>query len=98
VLYLGPFRLWTAQRVDAARIRRDPAYLEELHRRGCLMVGRGVDTTAMFQAPASPLMFPDGVRPSLVQYDPVTPLPATLPPLPADLPSPCDRLLLSPRR
>jgi len=93
LLYLGPFRRWTAQRVDVARIRRDPAYLAELHRRACLMVGRGVDTTAMFQAPASPLYFPDGVRPSMVQYDPDAPPPATLPPLPPDLPAPCDRLL-----
>jgi hypothetical protein len=93
LLYLGPFRAWTAQQVDAARIRRDTSYVTELHRRACLMVGRGVDTTAMYQAPASPLMFPDGMRPSLVQYDPEAPLPATLPPLPAELPAPCDRLL-----
>jgi hypothetical protein len=93
LLYLGPFRGWTAQRVDPARIRGDAAYLAELHRRACLMVGQGVDTTAMFQAPASPLYFPDGVRPDLVQYDPDAPLPATLPPLPPELPAPCDRLL-----
>lgn len=93
LLYLGPFGRWTAQRVDVARIRRDTAYVTELHRRSCLMVGRGVDTTAMFRAPASPLVFPDGVRPSLVQYEPEGPPPARLPPLPANLPAPCDRLL-----
>jgi hypothetical protein len=93
LLYLGPFRGWTAQHVDPAGIRGDAAYLNELHRRGCLMIGRGVDTTAMFQAPASPLYFPDGVRESMVQYDPEAPLPTTLPPLPPDLPAPCDQLL-----
>jgi hypothetical protein len=98
LLYLGPFRRWTAQRLDAARIRRDTAYLAELHRRACLMVGRGVDTTAMFQAPVSPLYFPDGVRESMVQYDPDAPLPAALPPLPPELPAPCDRLLPPPTR
>jgi len=93
LLYLGPFRRWTAQHVDAARIRRDPAYLDELNRRGCLMVGQGVDTTELLRPPASPLYFPGGVRPSMVQYDPATPLPARLPPLPTPLPAPCDRLL-----
>lgn len=93
LLYLGPFRGWTAQRVDVARIRGDTAYVTELHRRACLMMGRGVDTTAMFQAPASPLYFPEGVRESLVQYDPDAPPPAALPPLPPVLPAPCDRLL-----
>jgi hypothetical protein len=75
------------------RIRARAAYLDELHRRSCLMVGQGVDTTAMFQRPASPLMFPDGVRPDMVHHEPAGPLPAHLPPLPATLAPPCDRLL-----
>jgi len=98
LLYLGPVRGWTAEQVDMARIRGRTAYLDELHRRSCLMIGRGVDTTAMFQPAASPRVFPDGVRPSMVQYDPAGPLPAHLPPLPPTLPAPCDRLLAAPPR
>jgi hypothetical protein len=93
LLYLGPFSQWRAQRVDAGRIRRDTAYQSELHRRSCIMIGRGVDTTAMFRVSASPLVFATGVRPSLVRYDPIEPTPAALPPLPMTLPAPCNRLL-----
>ncbi|HEX8241961.1 MAG TPA: hypothetical protein VF541_00650 [Longimicrobium sp.] len=93
LLYLGPIRRFTAERLDLARLRRDTAYITELNRRACLMVGRGVDTTALFRAPESPRYFPDGVRPDQVRYDPSGPLPSALPPLPPELPAPCDRLV-----
>ncbi|MDF1501917.1 hypothetical protein [Roseisolibacter sp. H3M3-2] len=92
-LYLGPIGAMTLSHFDPDRVRRDPARLRELHRRSCMMSGRGVDTTRLFRAPPSPRLFPGGLRGSYVDWEPAGPLPERAPPLPATLPPPCDTLL-----
>lgn len=94
ILYLGPVRSLTAVFADVDRIRRDPARLTELHRRACMMMGRGVDTTRMFATPATAPLFPNGRRRSRVALEPIAPEePRTLPPIPPNPPEPCGSLL-----
>lgn len=94
VLYLGPIRSYTAVFADVERIRRDPARIAELHRRSCMMMARGIDTTRMFRLPATAPLYPNGRRPSRVQFDAIEETaPRPLPPLPPNLPAPCDTLL-----
>jgi hypothetical protein len=94
ILYLGPISSYTAVSADVDRIRRDPARLAALHKRSCMMMGRGVDTTRMYQTPATAPLYRNGRRASRVQFDnDVERGPAPLPPLPPNLPEPCATLL-----
>ena len=94
-LYVAPFRSMTFSRPDIERIRSDKARLDDLHRMSCLMIGRPVDTTALFRAPQSPLRHRTGVRRSEVQLEPLATLPTAPPPLPPNLPEPCPTVLQS---
>ena len=94
-LYVAPFRSMTFSRPDIARIREDPARLDDLHRRSCIMMGRPVDTTALFREPESNLRHRAGVRRSEVHLQPLAAPPSAPPPLPSVLPEPCGRLLQS---
>jgi hypothetical protein len=95
-VYLGPFRSLGRSAADVSPLRA-PARLAELQRRTCMVLGRGADTTRLFRAPASPLYFPSGERPSRVDYEPASAAPrderAGPPPLPSPLPEPCATLL-----
>jgi hypothetical protein len=94
LLYLGPIRSYTAVFADVGRIRADPVRLTALHRRSCMMMGRGVDTTRLFRTPATAPLFPNGRRASRVELDDGADSgPRPLPPLPANLPEPCQSLL-----
>lgn len=94
ILYLGPIGSYTAVFADMDRIRRDPARLAALHKRSCMMMGRGVDTTRMYRTPATAALYPNGRRASRVEFDDdVDPGPRPLPPLPPKLPEPCATLL-----
>ena len=92
VLYLGPFRSLTRAPIDIEPLRRDPALVEELQRRSCLVVGRALDTAAMFRAPPRE-HHPGGRRRSYLDLRSPTPPPSAPPPLPSPLPEPCGRLL-----
>ncbi len=94
-LYVAPFRSMTFSRPDIERIRQDPARLEALHRRSCIMMGRPVDTAALFRAPQANLRHRTGVRRTEVHLQPVAAPPSAPPPLPPALPEPCGRLLQS---
>lgn len=92
-LYLGPFRELTVSRPDIDRIRGDASRLRELQLRSCMMMGRALDTTRLYRAPQSNLLFPAGRRPSFVDYQSSEPPPSSPPPLPPNLPEPCGSLL-----
>ena len=97
VLYLGPIKTFTAVFADIERVRRDPTRLRELHRRSCMMVGRGLDTARVFRTPVTASLYPNGRRRSRVEFEPITQsAPQTMPPLPPNLPEPCATLLRRP--
>jgi hypothetical protein len=91
-LYLGPIRTWMMSLPDLHTLRQDPARVAELQRRACLMLGRPLDPSRMFQ-PANPRYFPEGRRASHVEYVSTKPPPDKPPPLPRELPEPCRTLL-----
>ena len=94
LLYLGPIRTYSAVFADVDRIRRDPARLVALHKRSCMMMARGVDTTRMYRTPATAPLYVNGRRPSRVEFSADTSRgQPPLPPLPANLPEPCATLL-----
>ena len=94
LLYLGPIRTYAAVFADVERIRREPARLAALHKRSCMMMGRGVDTTRLYRTPATAPLYPNGRRESRLDYEAdVDPGPRPFPPLPANLPEPCATLL-----
>ena len=93
-LYLGPFRSLTRSRADLERIRTDPARLRDIQARACMMMGRSLDTAAIYRTPQSNLLYRTGQRPSQVEYERPNPS-ASPPPLPANLGEPCTSLLQS---
>ena len=94
LLYLGPIRTYTAVSADVDRIRKDPARLAALHKRSCMMMGRGIDTTRLYRTPPTAPLYPNGRRASRVDFAADgNPEPRPLPPLPPNLPEPCATLL-----
>lgn len=91
-LYLGNITTYRASIADVSRIRNDATRLDELHRRSCMIFGQPVDTTRFF-ATRNPVYYPTGSRRSMVEFDPIAPLPDAPPPLPPTLPEPCASLL-----
>lgn len=91
-LYLGPVRNWTLSRPDLEALKQDRVRVHELQRRACLMMGRPMDSSRLFQ-PADPRYFPGGIRGSQVEYDSTEPPAAAPPPLPRELPESCAILM-----